>query len=1583
MAASVLKAFHPALARWFAGSFGTPTDVQVQAWSSILDGSHTLIAAPTGSGKTLAALLPCIHRAVERREAGGSGREGVAIIYVTPLKALNNDIHHHVVRFVEEIDRTAAETGLHWPGLTAAVRTGDTTAAQRAAMLRRPPDVLITTPESLYILLTSAKGRRVLRTAEAVIVDEIHDLAADKRGSHLSLSLERLAALCGRPVQRIGVSATQKPLERVARFLGGWAPREMGTAPTDAAGQGSAVAETGAAGQGSAVAETDMAGRGSAVAETDAAGQGSAVAETDAASQGSAVAETDAAGRGSAVTDADATGPGSAVGRNGGGTAEIPGPGGGEPGGLHPLGYAPRPVAIVESGIQKRFDILVTVPDFSKPAQTREAVWYPLMDRILQLMEGARSVLIFVNSRRLCERLCLRLNEYVGYELARAHHGSMSRETRLEVEGLLKAGELRALVATSSLELGIDVGHVDLVIQIDSPLEAAAGIQRIGRAGHAVGDASRGVLIARTRGILPELAVLGKLIAERDIEPIEVPRNALDVLSQQLVAAVATDDWQAEELYRLVVGSDSYRSMPRERFESTLLVLAGFFPFARPLLNWDRQAGLLTRRANTAMAAYTGAGTIPQSSAYPVHHLDSRVHLGELDEEFIHESRVGDVFQLGTSSWMIREIKKDRVYVSEAGNRFSEVPFWRNEAGGRSAGLGEQLGVFLEELTARIEASESGSGSGSESDGDTAIVEWLEQDYHLDQSAASALIGYIRSQAAACAVPTHSRIVVEHFRDVTNQTHVILHNQWGRRVNRTWQLAIERRFASFLPHRLYGSARDNGIEFVLPDWDPSWLQAVWGVTPANVEQLLQEAIPGSPMLAIAFRRIAETSLLLSRSFTRTPMWQKRLRSEELLRHAVPFAEEFPHLHEAMRESLYSYLDLSRLRELLADLAEGRIEIVVRETEQPSPMAAQFTFDYVNTRLYEGEGVDDTIRLQLMNVSKELAGELFGQDAVRRAIDPAVEAGERERLERLERPPSDADGLYRLLKQRGDLAASELERLAGGTAADWMRELHTAGQVMPFPFGSSGERWICSDEAELYEAFPRTSASIALVAGRYAEHVLSFTDMELVERYPQLTEKEARMVTDELLRLGLIEQAPFAVDPGERLWSGKRIASRVVRLSIQQARKQTEPVEPDRWASRMAYLQHALQGAQLRGTDGLRAVIGKLQGYFLPLALWESVVLPSRVADYRKDELDLLCASGEILWIGRRAEGEKEGRIAFFLAEDRALYAPYLARSAAAEHESAHPELLARLKRGGASFLTRLSRETGQLPSETLADLMDLVWEGRVSNDQFAPLRVFARGRGKMGLGKTGSGQGRWYALASLDERDDLDEGDSEARTGAAAGAASAGAASGAAASEQSAVKWVHHLLDSCGIVTKELVESASPYRWDQLLPVIRRLEEWGVLTRGMFIEGSASMQFAARDQLDAVRRPLPASAGADVTILSAADPANPFGLVADWPQEPGIGYARKSGNYLVLRDGRWVMWIENGGRRIHMREPLPEDPGLLKPILKTILQRQGLSKIKIELWNGEEAVNSGAERLLRAWGAERDRSAMVFWPSAL
>ncbi|WP_438447583.1 DEAD/DEAH box helicase [Gorillibacterium sp. sgz5001074] len=1477
--------FHPVLEAWFTEVFGAPTDVQSQAWRRISAMEHTLIAAPTGSGKTLAALLPCLDRVV--RSEGGPG---VKILYITPLKALNNDIHHHLFRFTAEMSALARERGLDWPGLTIGVRTGDTSQSTRASMLRHPPDLLVTTPESFYLMLTSLKGREILRTVRQVIVDEIHDLAADKRGVHLSLSLERLNRLCGQPVQRIGVSATQKPIWRVARYLGGWEERpEQAETLLPPAGLEARQEKAGAVAAAASRAEAPM---------------------------------------------------------------------------------EPRPVTVVESAMDKRFEVRVTLPVRGVRALDKDAVWTPLVERLMERMEGCRSVLIFVNNRRLCERLTLRLNDYAGHEMARSHHGSVSREKRLEVESLLKSGALRCLVATSTLELGIDVGHVDLVIQVDSPKLAAAGIQRIGRAGHSVGDASRGVIAVRSRGDLAEAAVLAKAIMERDIEEIRIPQGPLDVLAQQTVSAVAADDWSPEELYRLFTRSDCYRELSRERFLSVLDVLSGLYPYAKPLIGWNRPENRLHKLPATPMAASMGAGTIPQSSAFPVHHVESRVHLGELDEEFVHESRVGDVFQLGTSSWIIRSIKQDRIYVAESGNALSEIPFWRAEAGGRSPEIGIRIGRLLNEIRSTPQPEAGGD----------AMLFRLTDEYRMEEEAARELLAYVRGQAAVCAVPTDTLIVAEHYKDDAARHHLVLHSLYGRRINRTWEMALRARFDAVCRLPVYSAAKDDGIEFVFPEWDPAWLSEITRLAPEQVERLLWELLPGTSMLGKAFREVAETALLLTKGFVRQSSWKKRYRSEELLKESLPYADRFPFLREAYRVCLDEQLDVPGLLGLLYGIREGRILLQTAESLAPSPFAMRFTGDYIMTALYESDALGRDVQMKLLNVNRSLASAWFGGEGLRGLISPAALGAVRERLESLSLAGDrelDGHAVLRLLKERGDLTGTEVAEAAGEEAGSFLTELERTGSACRLLLAGE-ERWICRDEEGFYAAFPEEENAARFILKRYVEHRLIFTEEELSRRYA-LDGSRTEYWIRRWLQDGVIERSPFGEDSSQELYTASKVAERVVRTSVQQFRESHRAVEPNRYARWLLERHRLTPRLRLDGDEGLLEALRMLQGLFLPLSYWEAHILPARVSGYRKEMLDRLCASGEVFWIGRKDSGEKEGRLAFFLTDSKELAAPYLEQAAQEpEAGSAQPELYAVLLRRGASFLSALARETGQLPSELMGRLMELVWEGRVANDQFAPLRTAAAVKGKPDkAGGFQSGLGRWYALVP-----DAPDTPTSPR--------SPDSAPGGEGREAPALAYCRHWMAQYGLLTRAgTAYGALPYSWEMLSAMLKRLEDWGMVTRGFFVRTIAAMQFSTREQVENLQG-LPAP-GEEIVAVAAVDPANPYGAWIDWPDAAEIAFSRKPGNFLVYAGDRPVLWLEGFGKSVAAIPSEEEDrlePGerlaaMLADTFRLLLARYHLRKIQVERWNGTKAAQSEAAGMLLSLGGERDRDGFVFWPSAL
>ena len=1441
----MLRSFHPAIAGWFADKFGEPTDVQQRAWREIADGASTLVAAPTGSGKTLAALVPLLSRSAERKLADGAAyRRGVRTLYITPLKALNNDIHQHVFGFLDELEQWARERAIAWPGLDVGVRTGDTAQSTRASMLRKPPEVLVTTPESLYIMLTSVKAREMLSRVEHVIVDEIHNLAADDRGMHLSLSLERLTLLCGQSPQRIGVSATQKPPERIARFLGGW----------------------------------------------------------------------------------DDSG-------------------------------AQRPVVLVNSDMRRQIELNVTMPEFTAPLGKKEDIWQPLIRELLQHIGEARTTLVFVNNRRLCERLTARLNEAMGDHFSRSHHGSVARERRFETERMLQRGELRCLVATSSLELGIDVGFVELVLQVDSPLSVAAGVQRIGRGGHSVGGTSRGAIIARFRGALPEIAVLSERMLRRDIEEITVPRHGVGPLMQQLAAMVATDDYTVDELYALIQRSDSYRGFSRERLAALLELLSGFYPFVRPLIHWDRTSDRLTSLPNTRMAAVMGAGAIPQSTGYPVYHAETNIHIGELDEEFIFESRVGDVFQLGTAAWRIHAIRADRIEARETNAGIGEIPFWRADGIGRSYTLGMEIGSFVAELERQLPEGDSAPS------GQAGAAELLAKRSRFSPAAADSLIGLLKAQRAVSALPTHRRIVIEWFQDETGLYHVVVHNWFGRMFNRTWLLALREHLEHVLPQPISfeSNAKDNGIEFIFRQWDPAWLQHVQGVRASNVERLLLESLPTSPLFMTTFRRMAEISLLFNRSFKRTPAWLKRLRSQELLQDALPLAVRFPLVQESLRACMEQSLDLDRVKQTLEQLEHGDMETIVVKSVAPSPLALQFFYEFLSQAMYESDALTRELHGRMAGLSRELAEEVFGPGALADTIDAEAVADMRARLEDgadvVLRGPDD---VYRLLKERGDLSAGRWAKLSAHRvdAAAWLEQAVARGDIARIDV--CGEpRFVCADETSMYAELGQSAEADTFVIGRYVQTVLTFTAEQLSSHYP-LGRSAAEALIDSWRADRRIVPAPFA-DNGGRPWMSARLADRLVRVSLQRYKGTQATLE--RYCGWLLRRQHVADETKLRGPEGLRVVLEQLQGVFLPLSWWESVVLPARIAGYRQEDLDWLCSSGEICWLGRKEEGAKEGKVAFFVQEATELYAPFLTHL---QHrvEPAHPEVYAVLRDKGASFLTALCRELDTPPTELMPQLLELVWQGLVANDQFAPLRLHGSGRRAGDSSKFRSGLGRWYALES-------------AQPGHAA----------AAAEEKGVLAWTRHLLRMTGIVAKPHAAEYAPYGWDTLSAAMARLEEWGAAMRGFHVGGISWLQFADKATADELRQQQPQRREEQLTIISAVDPANPYGSVAAWPQAKGAGFAKKPDNYMVFRGGRLLLWAENRGRRLTVIEPespaTDELAACVRQLAQRLIRDYGLRKLVIESWNGQPTAQSPMAERLNALGAERDRDAYVFWPSSL
>ncbi|MBP2018778.1 ATP-dependent Lhr-like helicase [Symbiobacterium terraclitae] len=1444
-----LRSFHPSVRAWFEGRFGAPSRPQAEGWPAIARGENVLILAPTGSGKTLAAFLKCLdilYQQGDRRE------RGVQVLYISPLKALNNDIYRNLEVPLAEIEAKAAELGMHLPHLTHAVRTGDTPQREREEMRRHPPDILITTPESLYLLLTS-RSRDMLRTVRYVIVDEIHALCTNKRGAHLSLSLERLEALLPRPPVRIGLSATQRPLDEVARYLGG-------------------------------------------------------------------------------------TG---------------------------------RPVTIVDAGVRRDLDLRVEVPVADMRVLPESSLWPAIHQRVLDLVAEHRATIVFVGSRGLAERLTGQLNARAGREVARVHHGSLSREAREQVEAELKAGRLPCLVATSSLELGIDVGTVDLVIQIESPHTVSRGLQRVGRAGHAPGAVSKGRLLPKYRGDLLEMAGIVREMRRGEVEEIRVPTGALDVLAQQVVAMAAVDEWRVDDLLALVRRAYGYRDLTERQLHGVLEMLSGRYPSEefrelRPRIVWDREAGVIRAREGARALAALSGGTIPDRGYYAVYLEGSDVKLGEMDEEFVYESRVGDVFLLGTSTWQIRAIEHDRVVAAPAPGRMPRMPFWKGEGTGRPLALGRRLGAFAGEVAARLD--------------DPSLPAWLQGECCLDQPAAQNLIQYLRDQVAHTgAVPTDRRVVLERFPDELGDQRLVLLSPFGGRVNTAWGMVLRARIRQLLRLEAEVTTSDDVIHIRLPaadrQVDPD---ALLRLDPDEAVELLLDEVSATPLFGAHFRMNAGRALVLPRPRPgrRRPFWLQRMKAADLLQVARRYPD-FPLVLETYREVLRDVLDLDGLRQVLEELASGEIALAVAETDSPSPMASQILLQFVAENFYEGEAPRAERQGALLTLNRELLDEILGTGALRDLLDPEAIAVVTARLRGQAEGwrPRHPDDVEDLLRRAGDMTGPELA--ACGVEPAWLDRLAAEGRAVRLPpsgedSGSppipSAARWAAADDAALYL---RPEADVAAVVRRYARSHGPFRPEEVAGRYG-LSVQAVTEAAEVLAARGELAAGEFTRGVAGREYCDRSVLRQIRRQTLTLLRAQVEPVDAAAYA-RFLLAWHGLAPRARHGASPhaaplrtLMEVLRRLQGYPLPAELWEREVLPRRVPGYQPLWLDQLLASGELHWVG--APG---GRLAFYLPEQAGLLAGQLAAPAPDALTPEQAQVLAACRSAGAEFLGGIARRAGLSPSAALEALWDLVWMGLVTNDTFAPVReVLRSARTAASRGRSApvlrGGTGRWWLTSSLAER----------MVAGPDGPAAAGMPAGRAAA------YAELLLERYGVVTREAVaadEGSVP--WGEVLAQLRRMEWRGQVRQGYFVAGLSGVQFARADAVERLRQARE-QASASPLLLPAADPANPYGSVLPWPGETRL--ARLSSNYVVVAAGRPVLGVEGHGRRLLPLAPLEGDAlrealAALPDLLRAPAHARAVRRIEVRQWEDAPVQQSPAAEPLRALGFEPTPRGLVYY----
>ncbi|GLX23711.1 MULTISPECIES: ATP-dependent helicase [Streptomyces] len=1518
MAGAALDSFSPATRSWFTGAFRTPTSAQEGAWRAIGEGSDVLVVAPTGSGKTLAAFLAALDR-LASQPPPAEARKRCRVLYVSPLKALAVDVERNLRSPLTGIRQESARLGLPEPDVRVGIRSGDTPAAERRALATRPPDILITTPESLFLMLTSA-AREALSGVETVILDEVHAVAGTKRGAHLALSLERLDELLPRPARRIGLSATVRPVEEVARFL---APR----------------------------------------------------------------------GR----------------------------------------------VEIVQPPSSKEFDLSVVVPvedmgelGGSPATEGREggdkpSIWPHVEERIADLVQAHRSTIVFANSRRLAERLCNRLNE-IAHEraageplaegapppaeimaqsgaalgapplLARAHHGSVSKEQRALVEEDLKAGRLPAVVATSSLELGIDMGAVDLVVQVESPPSVASGLQRVGRAGHQVGAVSTGVVFPKYRGDLVQAAVVTERMRTGAIESLRIPSNPLDVLAQQLVAMTAMDTWQLDELLALVRRAAPFAALPESAFTSVLDMLAGRYPsdaFAelRPRVVWDRVAGTITGRPGAQRLAVTSGGTIPDRGLFGVFLAGADPkkgggRVGELDEEMVYESRVGDVFTLGTTSWRIEDITRDRVLVTPAPGVPGRLPFWKGDQLGRPLELGRAVGAFLREL-----------GALSDEDARLRLLA-----AGLDGWAADNVLAYLAEQREACGhVPDDRTILVERFRDELGDWRVVVHSPFGAQVHAPWALALGARLAEKYGMDAQVMHADDGIVLRLPDADLLSMdlldhdparpapfefddeQAPLGAADVAFDQgevsgVVTDQVGGSALFASRFRECAARALLLPRRSPgkRTPLWQQRQRASQLLQVASEFGS-FPIVLEAVRECLQDVFDVPGLTELMGDIEARRVRLVEVTTPEPSPFARSLLFGYVAQFLYEGDSPLAERRAAALSLDSRLLAELLGQAELRELLDAEVlEELERE-LQWLteDRRAKDAESVADLLRLLGPLTDAELA--ARGADPAWARGLEAARRAIRVRIGGA-DHWAAIEDAGRLRDALGTALPVGVpeaftepvkdplgdLLARYARTHGPFTTAAVAARLG-LGAAVTEGALHRLAAAGRLVQGEFHPAGIGQEWCDATVLRRLRRRSLAALRQELEPVPPASLATFLPQWQHL--GGALRGIDGLARAVEQLQGAPVPASALERLVLPSRVAGYAPTLLDELTSTGEVVWAGAGALPGKDGWISLYLADAAPLLLP---EPHPLEAGPLHQAVLESLSGGYGLFFRQITQSVRARHPEAsdleLSEVLwDLAWSGRLTNDTLAPLRsllgsgrtagatahrarrTVPRGR-YGGLGATASRNGpptvsgRWSLLPER-APDPTQRAHALART----------------------------LLDRHGVVTRGAVAAEGVEGgFSAVYRVLSAFEDSGQARRGYVVEGLGAAQFAMDGAVDRLRaaekNPPPLAA----VVLAAADPANAYGAALPWPEPPaGASHkpGRKAGSLVVLVDGELTLYLERGGKTL-LAWPEPGDPRLEAAVAALAAgSRAGtLPALTVERINAAAALTSPLGAALEAAG---------------
>lgn len=1508
--------FHVAISQWFNESFDHPTPPQIQGWPPIFRGENTLILAPTGSGKTLTAFLVCIDQILKRliqNEQPGA----VHTLYISPLKALNYDIERNLEAPLKGIRQKALESNFDLPEIRVAVRTGDTTQKEREQMLRKPPHILITTPESLHLLLTSKRAQWMLRTVNFVIVDEIHALSENKRGTFLSVLLERLQRIVEKPFVRIGLSATQKPLEQIARFLGG----------------------------SEQVQEADQ------------------------------------------------------------------------------ISFVPRPVTIVDTGIRKELDLQIVSPVADFQDLPENTIWPEIYQKLLELVQNHRSTLIFANNRAAVERITSEINNRAGYELVKAHHGSVSKVIRREIEDQLKQGKLTALVATATLELGIDMGAIDLVCQVESPKGVARGLQRVGRAGHLFHLASKGRLIPKTRADLLETTVITAAMHRGDVAPIKIPRNCLDILAQQIIAIVAMKPYGVEELYHFVRQAYPYQNLPQTHFFGVVEMISGRYPATafkdlKPRISWDRVNNILHALPGSQRTAILGGGAIPDTGQYGCYLEDGVTKIGELEEEFIYERRLGEVFALGTSSWRIKKITSDRVIVVPAPEQAARMPFWKGEFVNRSFHLGKLFAQFCREFSKRLDDPEC----------DT----WLQKNFSLDKSAADNLLQYFKDQKeSAGVIPDEQTILIESFHDELGDPRIMILSPYGGRIHLPWKLAIlaqSRQQLGIEPESLHS---DGGIVFRYPVENINHIiKIIKSVTSHNVEELVVAELANSSFFGIRFRHNANRAMLIPRPKPgkRSPLWLQRMRSRDLLEIARKYPA-FPIIIETFRECLQDFLAVAELKELLYRIETNDVQLVIRNAARPSPFSASLMFEFMGGYMYnydEPKASDRTAD----SIDKKLIQELIDPGNVTDLLDEkAIEQIEHRLQGKAEgyqaRTPTE---LAELMFRIGDLTDAEIQSRVSGDWHDFITSLSLELRLLKIyiPNVEDPWRWIAAEDFPLYrdafanpfadensfesyknlwtkfsdavqsqsihELLPNELISITFrkieakkkILERYLWHHTLVSINQIITRYP-FDASFIQPVLDELQQSGNFTTIPLSAK--DKFYASTEIVERIRRVTLRQQRARIQACDTGQFVEFLLRWQNCTEETRLSGTAGIVAVIEKLQGLSLPVEMWESEIFARRIHDYHPNLIDELCRQGEIVWYGVPSASGSTENLALSFREDFPFFRKFAAPRFPEEHQEIFTAVRNAIDKIGACFVSELSLETGLPPSVCAAALWEMIWLGEVTNDTFSVVRAgkppfslqdrsatttreaFHRRYGRSHHYRPVPGSGRW-SLLPVPKDENI--------------------------SHPEIIEILaRQLLQRYGMICREIYDLETwQIPWREIYETLVRLEWRGEIRRGYFVKGFSGMQFAlprTADELMAFHQAAPGySIGQNIgqmILMNSCDPANFYGAASPLPVLHPLNsewrLLRHPNNYLILNEGIPILTIEAKGARLtHLRElsndELRDALYLLPQLLHDPAGWRRIRSIKVELWNGQPVRNSIIVDILKEIGFRDDFKSMIF-----